>query len=66
MPERYHIEPKKCSRDGCTKSYTPHHWGAKRAESEGWFLQKNGDAWCPDHNPDWVAAWRARRKKKES
>lgn len=28
-------------------------------------MQRNGLAWCPDHNPDWVAEWRAKKKAKE-
>lgn len=28
-------------------------------------MQRNGDAWCPDHTPDWVAEWRIKRKAKE-
>lgn len=63
MEQNHHVEPKQCSHEVCTDSYTPHHWGAKRAQSLGWFLQKNGDAWCPKHIPDWVVEWRRRNQK---
>ncbi|WP_157533939.1 MULTISPECIES: hypothetical protein [Microbacterium] len=26
-----------------------------------WFFQRNGAAFCPDHLPEWVPEWRARR-----
>ena len=58
---RHATPPKKCSGPGCPKTYTPHEWGSKAAQRAGWFLQRNGDAWCPDHHPEWVAAWRARQ-----
>lgn len=32
-----------------------------RAHDEGWFEQKDGTNWCPDHTPAWVQAWRARK-----
>jgi hypothetical protein len=37
-------------------------WNVMKASREGWFFQKDDTAWCPDHVPDWVAAWRARQK----
>lgn len=63
MAGHYRVEPQQCSHDGCTDSYVPHHWGAKQAERLGWFIQKNGDAWCPKHIPNWVAKWRAQKQK---
>jgi hypothetical protein len=62
---RRFIKPTKCSKEECQKSYIRDHWGTKQANREGWFLQRNGDAWCPDHNPDWVAEWRAKRAEKK-
>jgi NTP pyrophosphatase (non-canonical NTP hydrolase) len=32
----------------------------KRAQTAGWFMQRNGDHWCPEHVPDWVEGWRER------
>lgn len=52
---------------GCKARYKTHHWGKKEAAREGWFFQKNGDAFCPKHVPEWVEEWRARQQaKKES
>ena len=50
-----------CAVNPCPRSYESHKWGQIRAHDEGWFTQKDGTAWCPDHTPDWVAAWRARK-----
>jgi hypothetical protein len=46
----------KCSFEGCTNAIKDHLWGHIKAE--GWFFKRNGDAWCPDHIPAWVAKWR--------
>lgn len=51
----------KCSHEGCENEFKAHAWGAIKASSKGWFLQKNGDKWCPDHTPEWLAAWRAKQ-----
>lgn len=54
---------KKCAHEGCDRTFKPHYWGGVKSHDEGWFHQKNGDSWCPDHNPEWVAAWRAGQRK---
>lgn len=51
----------KCSHPGCTRTYDNYAWGRVVAGREGWFFQRSGEAWCPDHHPEWVAAWRAQR-----
>lgn len=51
----------RCNASECESEHPAHHWGNKRAETEGWFHQRNGDAWCPQHVPAWVPAWRAKR-----
>lgn len=56
-------DPQQCAQVGCEETFMPHHWGNIRAQNDGWFLQKNGDAWCPDHIPEWVAEWRQRTQK---
>lgn len=59
----YHTTlPKKCTRQDCPKSYLPHRWGNLRSANEGWFHQRTGESWCPDHTPDWVAKWREDKK----
>lgn len=50
-----------CSHPGCTQAVLNHRWAHLRAQTDGWFFQRNNTAWCPDHVPDWVPAWRAKR-----
>ena len=57
------VRDKGCSQDGCTATYKDHEWGHKKAQREGWFLQLNGDSWCPDHNPPWVKEWRNKKRR---
>jgi hypothetical protein len=59
------VQPHKCAKEECTKTYMDHHWGTKEAQREGWFMQRNGDSWCPDHVPDWVEAWREKKRNQE-
>jgi hypothetical protein len=54
-----------CAKEECPKFFPDHMWGNRQAQREGWFMQRNGLAWCPDHNPDWVAEWRAKRNSKK-
>lgn len=54
------IESKPCNVTECPRTYVPHRWGAIKAHADGWFIQKDGTAWCPDHPPAWLKAWRAR------
>lgn len=55
---------KVCHEEECTESFTDTgRWAPERAAASGWFCQRNGAVWCPDHTPEWVAAW---RKKKEN
>jgi hypothetical protein len=51
-----------CSIPGCSASFKNHKWGTMAASKAGWLMQKDGTVWCPDHLPDWVAAWRASQK----
>jgi hypothetical protein len=50
-----------CAEAGCIAEHKTDEWNSKRAHNEGWFIQKNGDRWCPDHNPEWVEEWRKRQ-----
>lgn len=36
-----------------------HRW----SRNPGWFLMKNGKAYCPQHIPEWVESWRANKEK---
>lgn len=48
-----------CSQEGCAERLADHAWG--RIKADGWFQQKDGIIWCPEHHPAWVLAWRARQ-----
>lgn len=59
MPEgadRYH-----CAQRGCKGTAPKHQWSEKTKAGKGWFHQKDGTSWCPDHHPEWVKEWRERR-----
>lgn len=50
-----------CTQKGCARSVRLNHkWDHIKAQSEGWFFQKDGSSWCPEHTPDWVEEWRKR------
>ena len=55
--------PTRCSTEGCTASHPSSHWDSVRADREGWFHQKDGTTYCPEHRPAWVDGWRARQAK---
>lgn len=48
-----------CSHAGCTATIPGHAWGRIKSD---WFFQKDGRQFCPEHTPDWVAMWRARKR----
>jgi hypothetical protein len=50
-----------CTHPGCPAKIADHRWG--RTKANGWFFSKDGEAWCPDHVPRWVATWRAKEKR---
>jgi hypothetical protein len=53
-----------CARPGCDAWFPNHYWGKVKAHSAGWFGSAQTQTyWCPDHNPEWVAAWRAKKEK---
>jgi len=55
-PDHQHV---RCDHPGCEAKIKNHAWGKIRAE--GWFFQRNGKAYCPDHLPEWVDKWRGKR-----
>lgn len=55
-----------CAEPGCEAEHKADHWNAIKAVEGGWFLQKNGDRWCPEHVPSWVPAWRERQRAQGS
>lgn len=50
-----------CAHRGCKAQHEDNKFAAIRAYEEGWFKTREGDAWCPEHVPDWVPAWRAKQ-----
>jgi hypothetical protein len=52
-----------CDHPGCTNQFKLTYLDIASPGSEGWFQKKDGDAWCPDHIPEWVAKWRAKHNK---
>jgi hypothetical protein len=61
MPELTHIV---CSNPTCDKSFKDNRWSKIKAGGAGWFFQKDGSAWCPEHIPDWVKTWRIKYDSK--
>lgn len=59
--QEYRAPDIKCQR--CDATFRDHEWGHKAAQVDGWFLMKNGDAYCPRHVPSWVYDWRQRKKQ---
>lgn len=55
---------KNCSYEGCENKLPNHAWG--RIKAEGWFQQRDGNIWCPDHIPEWVEEWRKKRDATDS
>lgn len=55
----------KCAYPSCSAKIKADHWNKKKAQKEGWFLQRTGESWCPNHNPPWVEEWRAKQISKE-
>jgi hypothetical protein len=47
---------------GCQASHPGSRWDSMKADKAGWFHSRAEEcAWCPEHVPDWVPAWRARQ-----
>lgn len=64
MAEERETRWKHCAEPECPEKVKDHYWGHVKAE--GWFFSmETGDAFCPAHNPPWVAEWRERKKAKK-
>lgn len=52
-----------CDVEGCEAKIKNHKWGRIHAGSAGWFFGATypRNVWCPDHLPEWVESWRARK-----
>lgn len=51
----------RCSVPDCKETLPNHAWG--KIKADGWFFQKDGTNYCPNHIPNWVRAWRKRKKE---
>ncbi len=40
-----------CATPGCEARYKADKWNKIRANDEGWYLMRDGSAWCPRHRP---------------
>lgn len=48
--------------EGCPASHPGSRWDAMKADREGWFHSRAEEAaYCPEHVPGWVPAWRAKQ-----
>jgi hypothetical protein len=55
-----------CDADGCEATVPGHKFGHIKAQQEqGWFFERNGNAWCPKHHPAWVEGWRKKQAEKK-
>lgn len=57
----YPVAKNVCAQPRCKESYSKSRHETIAAGHKGWFMQKDGQAWCPKHTPDWVASWRERK-----
>lgn len=51
-----------CRNPTCGNDYFPDKWGRMEATRKGWYIGRNGEAWCWEHIPAWVAERRERKK----
>lgn len=48
-----------CEHDRCTRSCTNSRWSHIRAAEQGWYFQRDGCVWCPEHRPPYApATWK--------
>jgi len=45
----------RCSNPDCEETIPSNKFSHIKS---GWFFQKNGDSWCPEHIPDWYEEWK--------
>lgn len=66
-PENAPLTECAVGQEACGRSFRNTGRHAKiRARDDGWFEQRDGTWWCPDHIPDWVASWQARKAAQAS
>lgn len=52
----------RCSVEGCTNTIKDHAWGHIKAA--GWWfpMDRSLPVFCPEHLPEWVEEWRAKKR----
>lgn len=50
-----------CDHLGCKRKIKNYRWARIKA-SNTWFHSQDGQSFCPDHLPKWVAEWREARR----
>lgn len=48
-----------CSHPECKNYIKSYAWA--KIKADGWFMQKDGTNYCPEHVPEWVHSWRKRK-----
>jgi hypothetical protein len=52
---------KECAQPDCTKSFWSSREGTMKAHYSGWYHQRNGKSWCPEHRPAWAPKWEGKK-----
>lgn len=52
----------RCSGPGCDDTCGNNKWAKIAAHEQGWFFERSGAVWCPEHLPDWVEPWRIEQR----
>lgn len=50
-----------CEGFNCGRTVKNNRWA--RTKATGWFFTRDGRAFCPNHVPAWVPAWRRQQGK---
>lgn len=59
MPRSY----TKCN--DCEEKIPANKFSHIRAGDKGWFFEKDGTVYCPNHTPGWVSQWRLNARKND-
>lgn len=49
-----------CAESGCEEKFFGNRGAMMKAHYSGWYLQKSGKVWCPDHRPAWAPKFEKR------
>ncbi|QIG58211.1 hypothetical protein SEA_SKOG_59 [Gordonia phage Skog] len=66
MDRGYPVPEVPCAEEGCMASFKSHRHGQIQAHKNGWFHSRAEQvSWCPEHVPEWVAGWRAKKQREQ-